>query len=323
MQAESIAEPLRALSRAGLPIGRTPLHRLRRLSCKTGREIWIKRDDWGDFALSGSKARKLDYILPRILAAGYKRVIGSGPANSNSCRALAAACSMLGLKCDLFLWGDSPVELRGNAALAGRLGAAIHWQGHASWTEKEVRAQEFARQTGAYYLKPGGTEPEGVLGIAVACLELFEQCKENGICPAAIVHASATGGLSAGIRIGVEIARSSFPTFSPHVLSVAVLDDVYEGELQRAYEAITETAMSYAGLERAAEFELHLEFMEGGYGFIGACSTAAREIFGFEEGVLLDDVYMAKAAAALLELAPRYDGPIILWHSGGSQAIGG
>lgn len=309
--------------RAGLIGVRTPFHRLNRLSSDFGKDIWIKRDDFGDFALAGSKARKLDLILANVIKKGYTRVVGSGPPTSNSCRALAAACSCLGLECHLFLWGQKPAIQTGNAALSAVLGAHVHWVGNMPWGEKEKIALEFAKATDAYPLSPGGTEPLGVAAMVHAAFEMFSQCEKHALSPSAIIHASATGGISAGLRIGAAIWAQAKGDRPADVYSIAALNDIYAGDMPGTYEHIAADAQSFLQFSACVPLHLDFNYIGGGYTSISASVKAACMRFAASEAIVLDGHYMGRAAAALISIVsdPLVKGPMVFWHSGGTQGL--
>ena len=85
--ASTPAEPDR-LHLARLP---TPLEAFDRI-----RDSWtvlVKRDDLTGSALSGNKARKLEYLFADARARGARRVLTCGGVQSNHCRATAVAAT--------------------------------------------------------------------------------------------------------------------------------------------------------------------------------------------------------------------------------------
>ena len=70
----------------------TPLLRAGRLEARLGcGPLLVKRDDLSGFALAGSKARPLEYLLGGALADGHDTVVVGGVATSNFCPAAAVA----------------------------------------------------------------------------------------------------------------------------------------------------------------------------------------------------------------------------------------
>ncbi|MFX8868170.1 pyridoxal-phosphate dependent enzyme, partial [Acinetobacter baumannii] len=69
-----------------------------RASEKLGIDLWIKRDDLTGFAGGGTKGRKIEFLMARVLASGAKCVVTSGSVQSNFVRQMAAACRMFGIR---------------------------------------------------------------------------------------------------------------------------------------------------------------------------------------------------------------------------------
>src|SRR3954469_1402854 len=90
-------EPLAALP--------TPLHRLPRFGAAIGADVWIKPDDAGAVWLAGNKVRKLGVVLGAARPAAAAAIFMVAAEQSNACRAAAAACAQLGLRCVLVLSG--------------------------------------------------------------------------------------------------------------------------------------------------------------------------------------------------------------------------
>ena len=55
------------ISLAQLP---TPLYRLPNISARTGKNVYIKRDDMTGVALGGNKVRKLEFLIADAMAQG-------------------------------------------------------------------------------------------------------------------------------------------------------------------------------------------------------------------------------------------------------------
>ena len=132
-----MTQPWSNLPRVPLAALPTPLQRLDRFGEAIGAEVWIKRDDVGSIGLAGNKVRKLEYVLADALAEGADTIVIIGAEQSNACRATAAACAQLGLRCVLVLSGDGagraerqpaarpPVRRGGALRRRRRLGRAV------------------------------------------------------------------------------------------------------------------------------------------------------------------------------------------------------
>ncbi|HEX5918790.1 MAG TPA: pyridoxal-phosphate dependent enzyme, partial [Nocardioides sp.] len=90
-----------------LTFGPSPVHHLRRLSDHLaaqggGAQVWAKREDVSSpLAFGGNKVRKLEYIVPDVLASGADTLVSIGGYQSNHTRQVAAVAAHLGLKCRL------------------------------------------------------------------------------------------------------------------------------------------------------------------------------------------------------------------------------
>ena len=91
---------LHDIPRHPLTFGPSPLQHLRRLSDHLGgAQVWAKREDVNSgLAFGGNKVRKLEYIVPDVLASGADTLVSIGGYQSNHTRAVAAVAAHLGLK---------------------------------------------------------------------------------------------------------------------------------------------------------------------------------------------------------------------------------
>ena len=115
-----------------LRFGPSPIEPLRRLSEHLGgATIWAKRDDVNSgLAFGGNKIRKLEYLVPDILAKGADTLVSIGGYQSNHTRQVAAVAAKLGLKARLVQenWVDWPDPLSdrvGNILLSRLMGADV------------------------------------------------------------------------------------------------------------------------------------------------------------------------------------------------------
>jgi 1-aminocyclopropane-1-carboxylate deaminase/D-cysteine desulfhydrase-like pyridoxal-dependent ACC family enzyme len=108
----------------------TPLVRARRLEARLGSgPLLIKRDDLSGFAVAGSKARPLEYLLGAAIADGHDTLVVGGVATSNFCAAAAVAARTAGLDCHVVLPGQPPLPAAANLALALACGAQVSVSG--------------------------------------------------------------------------------------------------------------------------------------------------------------------------------------------------
>ncbi len=85
----------------------------------------------------------------------------------------------------------------GNQLLSTLFGAHAHFTGAEGnhWGELEIAREALTDELQAagaapYTIPIGGSTAVGAVGYAVGFVEILEQCEEQGIAPAAIVHAT-------------------------------------------------------------------------------------------------------------------------------------
>ena len=113
-----------------LTFGPSPVHPLENLTKHLGgAAIWAKREDVSSgLAFGGNKTRKLEYIVPDVLASGADTLVSIGGVQSNHTRQVAAVAAKLGLKCRLVQerwveWDDPVNDKVGNLLLSRIMGA--------------------------------------------------------------------------------------------------------------------------------------------------------------------------------------------------------
>src|SRR5919206_3362831 len=124
--------PLDDFDRYPLLFGPSPVHPLDRLTRHLGgAPIWAKREDCNSgLAFGGNKMRKLEYIVPDVLASGADTLVSIGGYQSNHTRQVAAVAARLGLNAVLVQerWVDWPDPLNdrvGNILLSRIMGADV------------------------------------------------------------------------------------------------------------------------------------------------------------------------------------------------------
>ncbi len=303
--------------------GPTPLHYLARASGVLGIDLFVKRDDIGSFGVAGSKARKLNRVINQAMLEGVDVIVMSGPGISNSCRALAAAGAQYGVEVRLLLYGEQSEGMAGNAALGRIFGATINWTGlrsiasvNAMATELVETLQREGRQV--LLLPPGCSTPLGVLAMYDAHVELMEQCALIGVEPAKVYHASATGGIWAGLDLGWRMHGGAMP------IPVMVADGIYPN-MAAHYHRLSESATKALRLTKELQTSvLSLDYSQlgEGYGIATVECLEAIDLMARSEGVLLDPCYTGKAMAALVSDVRHgrlKSEAVVLWHSGGMQ----
>ncbi|MEZ4507877.1 MAG: 1-aminocyclopropane-1-carboxylate deaminase [Thermomicrobiales bacterium] len=207
---------LASFERYPLTFGPSPVHKLQRLSDHLGgAQIWAKREDCNcGLAFGGNKVRKLEYIVPDVLASGADTLVSIGGYQSNHTRQVAAVAAHLGLKARLVQerwvdWNDPGNDRVGNIELSRIMGADVRLDPggfdigiRSSW---EAALAEVEANGGKPYPIPAGASvhPLGGLGFANWALEVVAQEQELGVFFDTIVVCTVTGSTHAGMIAGI------------------------------------------------------------------------------------------------------------------------
>ncbi len=316
----------------------TPLEELANLRAALGEHaprLLIKRDDYTGFALGGNKVRKLEYELAPERVRAVDVLITAGGFGSNHARVTAAAAARLGKRCILVLNGTPPDPPRGNALLQRLFGAEI--VNVAERTQRATRMREIAAQLAqegqrSLIVPLGASTPLGALGYARAALELEPQLAlttgREGEGPRGtagrvflIVSASSAGTLG-GLLLGLPLAQLD------QVTPIGVSPDDPAAQIRNTAREIAR------GAAQLIDFELQLPddypivadgYIGDGYGIPTPAAHEAIELFARNEGIVLDPVYSAKAAACLIDWVRRGEfraaDTVLFWHTGGHPAL--
>jgi 1-aminocyclopropane-1-carboxylate deaminase/D-cysteine desulfhydrase-like pyridoxal-dependent ACC family enzyme len=295
--------------------------------------LWVKRDDLTGLGMGGNKARKLEYLCGAALAAGARSLVTVGAAQSNHCRMTAAAGAVLGLEVHLVLSGERPDVPVGNQLLSALFGAQLHFTGagESAWGELEIAREaltEALHHEGAapFTIPIGGSTPVGAAGYAAAFGELMQQCRGEGISPAAVVHTSSSGGTHAGLVAGRALARELGHEV-PDVLAIGVAKGVNLGLPDIV--GLAGDLLELLGERRALVGEGDVCIDAGWIGEDYAIPTdegdAAIRWAARHGGWVLDRVYSGKGMAGLLGNAAAGRWPagsdVVFVHTGGAPAV--
>ena len=329
---------LHEFPRHPLTFGPSPVHRLARLSEHLGgAEVWAKREDVNSgLAYGGNKLRKLEYIVPDVLASGADTLVSIGGIQSNHTRQVAAVAAHLGLKARLVQekwvpWADPVNDKVGNILLSRMMGADVRLDPSGfdigirkSW---EDALREVEEAGGTPYPIPAGASvhPLGGLGFANWAFELAEQEKALGVHFDTIVVCTVTGSTHAGMIAGFA-ALEQLTGVRRRVLGIDA-----SATLAQTTDQVTQIARHTAELIelgrdlRADEIEV-LEGWAGDVYGIPVDSTMEAMRLGAElEAMITDPVYEGKSLAGLIDLVrggdiPR-DSTVLYAHLGGQPAL--
>ena len=324
--------------RYALTFGPSPIHRLGRLTAHLGgAEVWAKREDVSSgLAFGGNKVRKLEYIVPDVLASGADTLVSIGGVQSNHTRQVAAVAAYLGLKARLVQeqwvpWDDPVNDRVGNIQLSRMMGADIRLDPSGfdigirrSWEEALREVEEAGGRP--YPIPAGASEHRlGGLGFANWAFEVAEQEKALGVLFDTIVVCTVTGSTHAGMIAGFA-ALEELTGVRRRVLGIDA-----SATLARTTDQVARIARHTADqIELGRDLrEDEIQVLEGWAGElygIPVDSTMEAMRLGAElEAMITDPVYEGKSLAGLIDLVssgeiPR-DSTVLYAHLGGQPAL--
>jgi D-cysteine desulfhydrase family pyridoxal phosphate-dependent enzyme len=298
----------------------TTIETLPRLSAAlAGPKLVVKRDDQTGLAFGGNKTRKLEYLLAEAKESGAQTLITAGALQSNHCRQTAAAANRFGFSCTLVLVGDEPKIPSGNFLLDQFLGSDIIWAGDSDRDRVLVQTFESLQKAGRepYLIPYGGSNARGAAAYTYALKEMLDQ----EINPDYVVIASSSGGTQAGLITGARMFG-----YNGQVLGISV--DNEARQLQERVAALAGDTAKLLGVNEtfaAEDILVNDNYLGGGYGVMGEPEAEALNLFARYEGLLLDPVYTARAAAGLIDLIRegffKREQTVLFWHTGGTPAL--
>ncbi|UAL31123.1 1-aminocyclopropane-1-carboxylate deaminase [Nocardioides rotundus] len=330
---------LATFPRYPLTFGPSPVHPLRRLSAHLGdrAEIWAKREDVNcGLAYGGNKVRKLEYIVPDVLAKGADTLVSIGGYQSNHTRQVAAVAAHLGLKCRLVQerwvdWDDPGNDRVGNILLSRIMGADVRLDDagfdigiRPSWEQALAEVEEAG---GTPYPIPAGASehPLGGLGFANWAFEMAEQERELGVFFDTIVVCTVTGSTHAGMVAGFAALAESDPR-PRRILGIDASATLEQTRDQVARIARNTAELIELGRDLRDDEITVLDGWAGEeYGVPVDSTVEAIRLLGRLEGVILDPVYEGKSMAGLVDLVNGGDIPpgstVLYAHLGGQPAL--
>ena len=329
---------LHEFARYPLTFGPSPLQRLDRLSDHLGgARIWAKREDVNSgLAFGGNKVRKLEYIVPDVLASGADTIVSIGGYQSNHTRQVAAVAAHLGLKARLVQekwvpWDDATNDKVGNILLSRMMGADSRLDDAGfdigirdSWKQA---LEEVEAAGGTPYPIPAGASEHrlGGLGFANWAFEVAEQEKQLGVFFDTIVVCTVTGSTHAGMIAGFA-ALEELTGVKRRVLGIDA-----SATLEKTRDQVARIARHTAELIELGRVlrDDEIQVLEGWAGElygIPVDSTMEAMALGAQlEAMITDPVYEGKSLAGLIDLVRSgdisKDSTVLYAHLGGQPAI--
>lgn len=321
-----------------LTFGPSPVHRMDRLTRHLGgAQVWAKREDVNSgLAFGGNKTRKMEFIVPDILASGADTLVSIGGYQSNHTRQVAAVAAHPGLRAVLVQekwvdWDDPVNDQVGNILLSRVMGADVRL--HAAGFDIGIRqsweeALESVRAAGGtpYAIPAGASEHHlGGLGFAHWAHEVTQQEEALGTFFDTIVVCTVTGSTHAGMIAGFAALEEA----GGRPRRVIGIDA--SATLDKTRDQVGRIARHTAGLIgvdrdlRDDEIDVREGWAGDLYGIPVQSTIEAIRTTGELEGVILDPVYEGKSMAGLIDLVrggdiPR-DSHVLYAHLGGQLAL--
>lgn len=308
----------------------TPLEHAARFS-KTlgGPDVYIKRDDCTGLALGGNKTRHNEFLIGDALDLQADLVVWGAGVQSNNCRQTAAGCAKAGLDIHLFLsrayLPAGPIPMQGNLLLDHLVGAQIDIVDEKIGEELDARLEREAaryRERGrkVYTWNRPRVTHRAALSYALCVAEIVEQSQAAGFMPDAI-YLSSSGSTGAGVVLGQKILG-----LACDVVNVAPIKWNWDMPVEMADMAISAARLCGLDVSVAADdVQMTYDYIAPGYGKCSSAGLEALALVARTEGILLDQVYTAKAMAALIDdirQGRRKAGEkIVFIHTGGTPAL--
>lgn len=328
---------LEKFERYPLTFGKTPIEFLPRLSEALGGkvELYAKREDCNSgLAGGGNKLRKLEYIVPDIIASGADTLVSIGGVQSNHTRMVAAVAAKLGLKCRLVQesWvphNDAVYDRVGNILMTRLMGAdsRIVKDGfdigiRSSWEEALKSVEE---EGGKPYGIPAGASVHkyGCLGYVGFAEEVRAQEAELGFKFDYIVVCVVTGSTQAGMVVG----------FKADGRADRVIGIDASGTLEQTRQQVKEIAVNTAELielgQDITDQDVHInpDYAYPAYGVPSEETNEAIRLAAQTEAMITDPVYEGKSMQGMIDLVKKGYFPagskVLYAHLGGTPAING
>ncbi|ORE89800.1 1-aminocyclopropane-1-carboxylate deaminase [Aurantimonas sp. 22II-16-19i] len=328
---------LEKFERYPLTFGVTPIEHLPRLSAAIGGqiEVYAKRDDCNSgLAFGGNKLRKLEYIVPDILASGADTLVSIGGVQSNHTRMVAATAAKLGLKCVVVQekWVphyDAVYDRVGNILLTRLMGAdsrLVEDEFDIGIRESWEKAMQSVRDAGGKpYGIPAGASVHkyGGLGYVGFAEEVRSQEAELGFKFDYVIVCVVTGSTFAGMVVGFAADGRA-----DRVIGIDASGTLEQTRAQ--VRAIVDNTAELVELGRRvedSEIVINPDYAYPAYGVPSKETNDAIRLAARTEAMMTDPVYEGKSMQGLIDLAKKDFFPagsrVLYAHLGGAPALNG
>ena len=169
-----------------------------------------------------------------------------------------------------------------------------------------------------YVIPEGGSNALGSLGYADVIPELIGQVENSGGVLRRIVHATGSGGTTAGLALGLAAAERT----DIDVVGVAVCNDqtYFDGRIEEILEETVQRNWTTDAIRKRARWSILEGYKGRGYGQTTAEEMAEHAALARADGLFVDPIYTGKAFRAVRAevRAGRWsDGTTVFLHTGG------
>jgi D-cysteine desulfhydrase family pyridoxal phosphate-dependent enzyme len=287
-------------------------------------ELYIKRDDFIGPLVWGNKLRKIEYCFAEAMKLDAKTVITCGGIQSNHARITAQAAKRIGLNVILVLNGEPPDIPTANYLVNKTMGIELHFV--ASGEERSIKMQEIAEDYDRkgellYEIPLGASNDIGALGFVNAFSEFIDQEKDMGIEFDYLIHSSSSGGTQTGLEVGKRLFERDIEIIG--VSSDSSREEIRDYVLKCGKPIIDRLQM---GIDLYPDDILvDIDYIGPGYSEPSKQSLEAADLFARYEGILLDQTYTAKAAAAIIDYVRKgrftKKDKVLFWLTGGTVTL--
>ena len=273
----------------------------------------VKRDDLLHPDISGNKWRKLKYNLLYAEANNQDHLLSFGGAFSNHIHALAAACNHFQFKATGIIRGEQHYASNPTLSQVQQWGMQLQFVDRKTYRLKEQAEYLAALQAeypNAYIIPEGGSNKLAILGVEEVVEELTQQCKQP---IDQIFTATGSAATLAGLISGTL-------KYTPNTIinGIAVLKNA---------QYLEQTVKYFVEQEKQANWHLHTNFHEGGYGKISPALADFCRQFTLYTEIPIEPIYSGKMLYALWQLIEQNYFPvgthIVALHTGGLQGLAG
>lgn len=290
-----------------------------------GPDVWLKDESlFGDGGWGGNKVRKLEWIIPEAHRRGSRTLFTVGGIGTHWGLAAALYGAEHGIRTVLGLV-EQPVDdhVIDQLDRLGASGAVVHRYPSVRRLRLAAPGLLLRHRDGLrlpYYLPAGGSSPVGTLGYVDAGLELAAQVRAGVLPePALVVTAVGSAGTAAGLVLGLRLAGLSSRVVGVVVNDAFRLDDVVIARLaNRTVDLLRDRGAEIDVQVDAGDLDVTRRYLGETYGATTPESQRALEA-ARSDGLELEPVYTAKAFAAVRDLAPATDGPVLVLNTHGPR----